>query len=485
MFYEGDARTFRAYAAALVAGQPFDNGIPFHPPGWPLVLSLFFRLIGDSPLDGRAADPAAVKLLVASIGGLTVGLTTLFAARLVGSGAMLAVALLGTFHFGHVVQGGVPTSEPLYGLLTIVFLLLTDVWITRDTPTHEDPAGAAAGWRVWSSGVLGALGGLASLVRPEFVASVLVLAVAHWRSGARAGRARLTLGAYALGFCAVLVPTTVWHWQSVSHFNADRAGRMPGPLPRFAPVTNYGAFNFAMANHPDADGGPNRDHPLLAAEMLAAESGGSGAIPAQAELDLASPAVYELYVHGYAIGARWLLANPRDALALWWQKAAMASGVFAYGYLHDDVPAGVGGTRRRVDQLDPARRWLWPIHVVLVLAGAALVSRGGDQRLLLAAPLFALASSTMMFFGYVRLAVAYLPIFWILQGAAVSALLARVVPSDTWRRRAPALVLAAGAVLLLVEGVGARHARLVTLDGPRDASGAVVQDETLSVERAR
>ena len=498
VFYEGDARAFLAYASHLVAGVPFDNGVPFHPPGWPFVLSLFFRAMGFAPLDGRAADPAVVKLFVATLGGLTVGLTTLLAARFAGTGAMLAAAFLGTFHFGHVVQGGVPTSEPLYGLLIVLVLLLADWWIQGEASRSaglqacQRPPGSPKGLRYFfrdprgglvrrgtGSLMLGALVGFTSLVRAEFLVCAAAIGFLRWRSSARPGSARLEAGTYMLGLCLALAPTTVWHWQSLSAFNASRAGRIAGPLPRFAPVTSYGAFAFAIANHADADGGPNRDHPLLVAESPSDDTA-----PSPGELDFASPAVYELYVNGYGIGLRWLLAHPGDAVALWWKKATMTSGVFAYGYLQDNLPVGVDGTRRRVDQLDPARRGLWPIHVGLVLIGAWHLRRGGGSRqLLLIAPLLALAASVLLFYGYVRLGVAYLPIFWVFQGAALSVLASSFHLSVTWRRRVPAFVLLAALVLLVVEAVGSRRPRLVTPDGPRDSDGTIIQDETLELRR--
>ena len=135
----------------------------------------------------------------------------------------------------------------------------------------------------------------------------------------------------AAAVAVALLPTTIWHWRSLTAFNAAQRATVAGPLPRFAPVTSYGPFNFAMANHPDADGGPNRDHPMLDAcnpETDVRLSAG--------ELDLACPQVYDLYVHGYAIGARWLLGHPIDALALMRRKAAYTVGVLGQ---EDDQPA--------------------------------------------------------------------------------------------------------------------------------------------------
>ena len=67
----------------------------------------FLRLTGA----GRAGDVvvpvAAVKLLIACLSGLTVGLSTLLAYEIAGVGAMLAVSFLGVFHFGHIVEGTV------------------------------------------------------------------------------------------------------------------------------------------------------------------------------------------------------------------------------------------------------------------------------------------------------------------------------------------------------------------------------------------
>jgi len=469
-FYAGDARAFLAYASHLVAGRTFDNGVPFHPPGWPFTLSLFFRLLDYAPLAGRPVDPATVKAFVACLSGATVGLATGLAGRLAGAGAMYAVALLGTFHFGHMVAGSVPNAETLYGLLMMATLVLAAGWLTANGHGRASVLWALA---------TGVTAGFATLVRPEFVLAALLLAAARWRLTARRAAVALTLGAYAAGLGLALASSTVAHWQSLTAFNASRAARLPGPLPRFTPVTSYGAFNFAMANHADADGGPNSDHPLLT-EVPA------GSLLDEGQLDLAQPAIYELYVHGYAIGLRWMAAHPRDAVALAFRKLGMMSGAFALGYLQTDWPAGVDGVRRRVDLLDPASRVLWGLHLALTLGGAWLLGRRRLARWLLGAPALTLIASTVLFFGYVRLGVAYLPVFWIAQGVALTAVAARVVPvSSPLRRHAPALVLTAGLCLLVVEAAGASRARAVVLDGPRTPDGALIEDETLQVRRVR
>jgi hypothetical protein len=475
-FYQGDTRAFLAYAASLVAGQPFDNGIPFHPPGWPFVLALFYRAAGYSPLTGQPIDPQAIKLFVAVISGLSVGLSTLLAAELAGAGPMLAVALLGTFNFGHIVEGTTPNSEALYGLLLVVALLIASRWLRR--PDEDAPHTARPRWL--PALLLGAVCGFATLVRAEFELCAGLFLLARWfLPRRRAGRVPESL-AFVAGLALLMAPSTVAHWRSLSAFNAAHTTDFPGPLPTFSPVTSYGAFNFAMGNHENADGGPNSDHPLLAT-CTAQESNSLAA----GQLDLSCPAVYDLFVHGYAIGARWLITHPARALWLLGRKASMTSGVFALGYFADDFPAGVDGVRRRADLFDPADRVLWPLHVALIVAGAFVLWRRRRQALaLLGMPLVTLTASALMFYGYVRLGVAYLPVFWLLEGAALAALADRLVTSGRVRRHGPAVVLAAGLLGLTVQAVNAGRPHHVTLDGPRLPDGSLNQDETLQVTPA-
>lgn len=454
VFYHGDAQAFLAFARAIAAGEPFDNGIPFHPPGWPAFLSTLVTV---------GMNVAALKLGTACLSGLTVGLTALLACRLAGRGAMLAVALLGTFHFGHIVAGTVLVSESLYGLLLVAALLVTDRWVAR-------------GSVVWAMAA-GTLAALAATVRAEFLLGAgLIAGVAWWLRGRAASR---EVALFAAAFLLTLAPPTIVHWRSLSAFNAAHQTGFPGPLPRLAPVTSYGAFNFAMANHDDADGGPNRDHPML--DACSAEA---GAEMDRGNLELACPAAYDLYVHGYGIGARWLLAHPADAAALWRRKLEMTVGVFAHGYLFDNLGAGVDGERRRVDLLDPAGRALVPLHLLLLAGGIAALRPRPDALAMLAAPAVTLAAATVLFYGYVRLAVPYLPIVWILQGAACAWACGRLLPPAA-HRRAPAIAVVAAVLLLAYAAIEVGARRAVTLDGPRLPDGALMLDETLTVRRAR
>lgn len=463
-FYFGDATRYLEFARAIAAGQPFDNGIPFHPPGWPLVMAAMFALTGTA-----AIPVAAIKLLLAVVSGLTVGLATLLAYETAGVGAMLAVALLGTFHFGHLVEGTVANSEALYGLLTVATAFAVWRWLRRGA---QRPAAWAA--------IAGLLGGYAMLVRAEFLACAVFFLAVSWATGVepRPETRRIARAAFALVFALVLVPTTVWHWRSLSAFNAAHSDVVAGPLPRLAPVTSYGPFNFAMANHEYADGGPNRDHVRLddCRQRIQARL-------ATGELDLACAAVYDLYVNGYTIGLGWLARNPAAALALMADKAGMAVGFLAHGYFIDNRGAGVDGVRRRVDLVDPAGRWLVPVHGLLLVLGAGALRRQPIALGVLAAPLGALVVSTLLFYGYVRLGVAYLPIVWIFQGAAVAEVTRRLIGARAADRRVIGAVLAALVIGVAVDGLRARQERSLRLDGARTAEGILIQDETLTVRR--
>ncbi len=460
VFYRGDAVAFHAFARALADGRAFDNGIPFHPPGWPLLLAML-----------STPGPLAAKTLTALLGAVTVGASTVVAGRLGGVGAAAAVGVLGTFHFGHLVISATPNSEALYGCAIAFVLLLGLRWMDDDRTRSGDISGGS--WtRAGRAAATGVLAGLASLVRVEFLLGAVLLAcVAWWR-----GAGRREVLAFVVTTALVLTPTTVWHFRSLTAFNEAHPPPFPGPLPRFAPVTSYGAFNFAMANHERADGEPNRDHPWLDAcddEML--ETG---------LLDLDCPAAYGLYVDGYRIGLEWLITHPADATALWWRKAAMTAGFLAHGYGVDNRGAGVDGVRRRVDVVDPAGRGLIPVHMALLAVGIFQLRRRRTALLLLSVPVVTLAASTVLFFGYVRLGLAYMPVFWVLQGVGAARVLAVVAPRAL-ASRGRLVALAIALACLAGEAWQAGLLRQVVLDGPRGPTGAIVEDETLFIQRVR
>jgi hypothetical protein len=469
-FLAGDAPAYHAYAAHLVAARQFDNGVPFHPPGWAFVLAGLFHLAGFDPLNGSPANPATLKAIVGMLSGVTVALAALLANRVAGRGAMLATGAWGSFSFGHMVLGTVPSNETLYGLAVVIVLLLA-LSLRRETPEarRSRELGAAA--------VLGLTAGAAALVRAEFLAACVLIGGWLWWTRRGSVPARL-VSAYVLGLFVALGPATAANWRTISAFNERNAARLPGPLPRFAPVTSYGAFNFAVANHQASDGGPNNDHPMLEAASRREQE-----LLAEGSLNLAAPSVHRLYVDGYHIGSSWLVRYPADAVALLIKKGRRAVGALAHGVLFDNFPAGVDGTRRRVDLVDPDSRVLLPASLALLAAGIWML-RGQQASWPLYAAITTLVLSTLGFFGYVRLTAAYLPVIWVFQSAAVSAI-AAFLPLPRAVRRQPGLAVIVLMITLLVVSLGSLGVRRsVEIDGPRSVNGQVINDETVRI-RAR
>jgi hypothetical protein len=163
--------------------------------------------------------------------------------------------------------------------------------------------------------VVGALAGFTTLVRAEF--AICAGALAIWLAIDQDARQRYRrVALFAAGFVIVLLPTTILNWRSIDEFNRTRVGTMPGPLPRFAPVTSYGPFNFANANHEGADGAFNWNLP----GVTPSDDEAAGILE-QEQLDLARPAVYRAYVDGYSIGVRWIRSNPTGAMRLVLEQA--------------------------------------------------------------------------------------------------------------------------------------------------------------------
>lgn len=481
IFYEGDTRQFMLHAAQLEEGASVNNGLPFRPPGWPWLLSIFFRVMGYSPLSGQPVDPAAVKSFVAGISALSVGCITFLTWRLAGFGAMLVVVLFGTFHFGHVVQGTVPNSEALYGLLLVLVLLLASYWIPDSeilsrSVSHGRTDRSSSSRRAF---FLGCVAGAATLVRAEFGLCVVLLVPFLWWSTGSKRQSLLSLGAYALGVIFFLTPSTIVHWQSISKFNAKFADALPEPLSRFVPVTSYGGFNFAHAFHSYTDGTTNLD--LL---IRAPKSDLEEALVANGKLDITQPVSYDLYVNGYRIGAKWILSHPVEALILLGKKLQITSGALALGYFQDNRVAGVAGLRRRVDQLDPTVRWLWPFHFSLAVLGIWILRRQRRTLWLLAMPMLTLMVA-LTFFGYVRLGVVYMPVLWVLQGAALASVFRWLPWPLGFRIHVKLIVVSIVLILLLTEMLGIKGVRQLYIQGPQGPDGFPIRDAAIQLLTTR
>ncbi len=445
LLYHGDTRAYLRFAVALLQGVPYDSGIPYHPPGYPFLLSGLLRLFGYAP--GSPPPALALKAFMALTGGVTCGLFYLLGTRIAGARVALAALPLCLFSFGHYVQATAINSESFFLLLELT-VVVGLVWLVRTTRGAKARALAAA--------ALGLVAGWAALSRTEFLLTAGLLALVLVWVGRR--RTIVPAAIFALFFLLALTPWTVRCFRSIGEVNRVNTDTLPRPLPQLIIVTGYGPFNFAVANNSLASG--SFDTRLV--ERLVPGREGRG-------LDLADPQINRLYLDGYRIGLGWMAQNPGEAARLIGRKLALASHSLALGYTQGNVPSGLEGERRPVDQFVSRARWLLWVHLVLCGLGLWRLLRHGkadgetSRRLLLfLAPIAVTTLAVVVaFFGYVRVGMLLAPVTWTLAGAGLLAVAERIPWPATVRRRPGTWVAGLIAAVLLIELLG-------TLTGPYD-----------------
>jgi hypothetical protein len=401
-FYRGDAPAYHAFATSLVAGRPYDQGLPFHPPLLAWIAAPIYWLTGG----GGATLFLALRAWLAVLGTGLVVLVLVLARRLAGPVVGLWAGTLAAIHFGLAASSTTLNNDgpnALLGLAAIVLVLLA---------RNGDRQPAMGRWHRWRPLALlagaGVLLGLAALCRAED--QLLVLLVVGWvvgwvevgGGGAGSWRRRLPGGAAVLaGALVAITPWAVRNAVVIDGFNRARAGVIAAPLDRFAPVSAYGGLNFALANHPEADGGFSRS-PLPS-------PGGN------AELNLTNPEHLRYLNDGFAIGLGFIAADPGHWLRLVGRKLAISAEGLRLGYSARDRPAGLRGLRRAVDFMGPERAWLVIPHLLLIVLGIIALRRrvGGAVTLLLHLPALVKLVAVIAFFGYVRLALAAMPVLLI------------------------------------------------------------------------
>jgi hypothetical protein len=421
IFYEGDSETFYNYARAILAGRPYDGGIPFHPPLFPYLLAFVHTLVGAGP-GAEQVPQLAIKIVMAALGSLPVGLIFLLVRPYLGFPIALGAAALSLYSFGLYVISIAPVSETLYLILLLGSLLL---WSRRlDHPLS--PATPHRGSR-WIAGTsLGIVLGLLCLTRAEgmlpaaILWSVGAVPIAYRRIRRQPARRFLPWLLVLAGWLIVVTPWTVRNARHLARANEALGSRLAEPLPTFVPLTAYGPLNFALANNAEADGGFSR-------KVL---SSGSN----QAVLDLTNPQHLRYFLHGYAIGWSYIRGHPADFVRLVLRKWGIFFEACKLGWTQWDWPGGLDGIRRRVDVFVPythAGMWLL-LPWILVGLAVCLSQPGLPRRWAIVVLLLSGAGMTTagLFFGYVRLGILLLP-FWFSLAAAAGVGLARLV----FRRR--------------------------------------------------
>src|SRR5262245_28523682 len=181
IFYYGDSRVYREFALAIMRGELYDSGIPFHPPFFAWVLSRVITGVGESPY--------AMRAILAVFGAAVAPLTYLLGLRLWPRAVALTGALLTVFSFGLCVTAVSANVESLYiPMLVGQALLLTAL---ADALQEEAEDGEVRqGRRLLALSVAnGVLLGLGSLTRAEHLLLMplvpLILLMRHPRPSLR------------------------------------------------------------------------------------------------------------------------------------------------------------------------------------------------------------------------------------------------------------------------------------------------------------
>lgn len=458
VFYEGDSETFFRFARAILEGEVYDSGIPFHPPGFAYFLAGVHRFLGAGA--GVAEIPhVAVKTVLAVVGALSVGLVYLLVRPYLGRLAALLTAGLCLYHFGLYILSIATVSEGLYLTLLVLALLVFTRGLEHplSVPAETPPSPrrqAVAGI------VLGLLLGALALVRAEAVliaGALVAVGLAGWGWRARTTsttlRKLLPWGLAVLAFVAALAPWTIRNARQLETANERLAGGLAEPLPTFVPLTLYGPLNLALANHDGTDGTFSPD--------LLASLGDSG------KLQLTDPEHLALLLHGDRRALSWIVENPGDWGALVLRKWSVYLRALSYGWTQWNVPAGLTGTRRPVDAMTPhSLRVLWLIAPLVVL-GLALAwwIPGPTRRWAALVTLLTTLGlvTTAFFFGYARLGLIVVPLWMSLVALVPVGLhaLSKGRPEHAPRDGVPrwlASILAALTVVLLVVELSGRGA---------------------------
>ncbi len=457
IFYEGDAEAFYRYARALLAGRLYDDGIPFHPPGFAWLLAAVHTLAGaGGPTD--AVPHVAVRLLLALVASGAVGFLYLLARPYLGHGVALAAAVLCLYHFGLYVLAVAPVSEGAYLTLLLVALLLWSRRLQHPLAAPAAPEGTARGERATGAALLlGLLLGFLAMIRAE--AALVALALwgvgawgwlrGRWRAPPRPRFAPWAL--VAAGWLLAVAPWTARNAVRMAEVNARLAERgaerTEEPLPVFIPLTLYGPLNLALANRPDADG-TFSPAPLTAA-------GGT-------MLNVEDPRHLAFILHGDRMAWDWARVHPGDFARLVLRKWRLSLDAWRLGWTQWNWPGGLRGVRRPVDVFVPtsvaARLGLWLGPPLAALGLAVCLAAGGERRrwgvlVLLLTGVWAVLVG--LFFGYVRQGLLLLPFWLTLAAVAAAEVLRRIPAPEAWRTRARTALLTAAGLLLVVELWGA------------------------------
>lgn len=246
----------------------------------------------------------------------------------------------------------------------------------------------------------------------------------------------------------------------VEAFFLDVYGYVPEPISPFVLVSMKGGLDFALANHPDADGGFSK------AAMISLGEPDTNLYPAR-------PDHLRLINHGFAVGWGFITSDVKGWMGLVGRKLTNFADGITLGFTACNLPHGHAGVRRPVDMITPnpgSAATIWQLFVyaslVFGIVIAAMRKQAGIWLVIIAYKLIV----TALFYGYARQAVSILPAFFIFMAIAFDMLIGRlhskVQHSDSWRvagRIGLAVMLVA---LFGIEIAAAFSNRQLAVNGP-------------------
>ena len=491
IYYEGDAIMWVEWAAALDSHQVFEFDLPIHPPGVAYPIAWLYRGVHQTGFVG-------MKILWCVMSAGACSLTFLACARPLGRRVGVIAALLLSFSFNQYLLATSLNSETPYVLLLATIVLLTQRVIDSSGRWNVAALGALHGlslllrpehpilmlflgaWmlvprrtttavetrvplraRLVSVTAMGVIALVTCL--PWTVHAIAAthrfnnlqatpinynLAPIEWTPSARAALEAMPAFARNDLYAVFNQITQTAGRQSVTgddvHQYLFQTFRwIPRPLPEKVFVSSQGAFSFALANHPQTDGGFSRAaiaHPMRGNNPTFAFS---------------FPPHNQVFVDGWRVGWGFIKDDPRLWLRNVGRKVQRFADGVTCGFGAANLPLGREGVREPVDMFvaDGVAVRVWQVVVVALIVAGALLALA--RRIPIALWLLIIAYKlliTLAFYGYARQGASIAPAFYVLVAITLDSmllLLDRRWPA--WQRIQPTVCASICAAALLLD----------------------------------
>lgn len=386
VFYYGDSIKYHDYAMAILNGQLFDNGFPYHPPFLAWVMAGIYFIIGIPEKMGYSGVP--YKIIYSIFNSIANVALYYLALNFVKRYIAIIICIIFAMSFGMFILSSTPNNENIY----IIILLISVLLIVKNLQLNSVRASIGIG----ITNAIGALTRAEHLfLFPLFIIYILINAK---RTDFKKS---LKYCSYALlFFLLTLLPWSVRNYRIINNFNLYHSARHLEPISTVVLVTNYGALNFAMANNAQATGGFSRD-------LLNKATG-------EALLNFNNPQHRYYFIHGYEEGLRWIISNPADYIKLCIKKLNISFDALALGFTTWNIPSGLDGVRHAVDVFAPKHNGFRYFFLLAIIAGNMLILRYNSKKsLVLHFVLIHKLIVILLFFGYVRQLLSIYPIILI------------------------------------------------------------------------